>query len=346
MATVGIIANPASGKDIRRLVAYGTVFDNQEKVNIVRRALLGLASAGVERVLYMPDYYGIVPRAVDGLSSQHRRLPLEVCPLDMELTGTQIDSCRAAQEMNRHGVDCILTMGGDGTNRMVAKGCGEIPLVPVSTGTNNVFPEMVEGTIAGQAAGLAAGGIDGPGAIIRTKKLIIFKCGNPVDIALIDAVVLQDNFIGSRAVWDTERIKQIVVTRGEPHNIGISSIAGNLDPIGMAEARGLAIDFGGDGDGISVLAPIAPGLIRHVKLRGYRSLALKEEVAVRSAPCVIALDGEREVEVREGEAASIRLSPDGPYVVNIKTILRQAVACGFFRREEILRNIIWLKEDH
>jgi predicted polyphosphate/ATP-dependent NAD kinase len=30
---VGIIANPASGKDIRRLVAYGSVFDNNEKVN-------------------------------------------------------------------------------------------------------------------------------------------------------------------------------------------------------------------------------------------------------------------------------------------------------------------------
>ena len=34
MSSVGIIANPASGKDIRRLVAHGTVFDNDEKVNI------------------------------------------------------------------------------------------------------------------------------------------------------------------------------------------------------------------------------------------------------------------------------------------------------------------------
>jgi predicted polyphosphate/ATP-dependent NAD kinase len=34
---VGIIANPASGKDIRRLVAYGSVFDNNEKVNIVKK---------------------------------------------------------------------------------------------------------------------------------------------------------------------------------------------------------------------------------------------------------------------------------------------------------------------
>ncbi|MBP2666785.1 MAG: kinase, partial [Firmicutes bacterium] len=44
MGIVGIIANPASGKDIRRLVAYGTIFDNQEKANIVRRLILSLAS--------------------------------------------------------------------------------------------------------------------------------------------------------------------------------------------------------------------------------------------------------------------------------------------------------------
>ena len=42
MTAVGIIANPASGKDIRRLVAHGSVFDNDEKANIVRRVLLGL----------------------------------------------------------------------------------------------------------------------------------------------------------------------------------------------------------------------------------------------------------------------------------------------------------------
>ena len=32
MRPVGIIANPASGKDIRRLVAHGSVFSNLEKV--------------------------------------------------------------------------------------------------------------------------------------------------------------------------------------------------------------------------------------------------------------------------------------------------------------------------
>ncbi len=55
MATVGIIANPAAGKDIRRLVAQASVFDNTEKVNIVRRVLLGLEAVGVEQVIFMPD---------------------------------------------------------------------------------------------------------------------------------------------------------------------------------------------------------------------------------------------------------------------------------------------------
>ena len=34
---VGIIPNPASGKDIRRLLAYGSVFDNPDEENIIDR---------------------------------------------------------------------------------------------------------------------------------------------------------------------------------------------------------------------------------------------------------------------------------------------------------------------
>ncbi|GIT59723.1 MAG: hypothetical protein Ct9H300mP19_16710 [Dehalococcoidia bacterium] len=58
--------------------------------------------------------------------------------------------------MVEQGVDCIVTLGGDGTNRVVAKGCLEVPLVPISTGTNNVFPPNTEGTLAGIAAGSVA----------------------------------------------------------------------------------------------------------------------------------------------------------------------------------------------
>ena len=50
----GIVANPASGRDIRRLVAGASVFGNADKAGMVFRLLAGLGAAGVERVLMMP----------------------------------------------------------------------------------------------------------------------------------------------------------------------------------------------------------------------------------------------------------------------------------------------------
>ena len=63
MARVGIIANPAASKDIRRLVAQGRVVPDWEKVNIVRRVMLGLQSVGVTNVLGMADSSNLVRRA-------------------------------------------------------------------------------------------------------------------------------------------------------------------------------------------------------------------------------------------------------------------------------------------
>ena len=129
MAAVGIIANPASGKDIRRLVAHGSVFDNQEKVSIVRRVLLGLEATGVDKVLFMPDYFGIGSRALNPL-----KLTLRTAFLEMPLRGTQEDSTLAARLLEEVGAGCIVTLGGDGTNRAVAKGSVAVPLMPISRG--------------------------------------------------------------------------------------------------------------------------------------------------------------------------------------------------------------------
>ncbi|HVE11076.1 MAG TPA: ATP-NAD kinase, partial [Paraburkholderia sp.] len=40
--TVGVIANPASGRDIRRLTTHASVFPTAEKANMVVRLLAGL----------------------------------------------------------------------------------------------------------------------------------------------------------------------------------------------------------------------------------------------------------------------------------------------------------------
>ncbi len=330
MVSVGIIANPASGKDIRRLVAHSITFNNQEKVNIVQRAILGLNSVGVEELIYMPDYYNIVPRAMACMPGDYK-LNIKVIQADMVMNGIQEDSADAARLMRECHTGCIITLGGDGTNRMVAKTCGDVPVLPISTGTNNVFPRMLEGTGAGMAAGVVARGlVNGSKSIQKNKKLKILKEGTLVDIALIDAVVLKDIFIGSRAIWDAERIKQVVVTRGEPDSIGISAIAGNLEPIGTLDEYGMAIEIGQGGD-ITIMAPIAPGLIRPVPIRNYRLLNLGEEVKVSNGPGVIALDGEREIEVGENDEYFIQLTLDGPNVVNVRETLREAVQKGYSR---------------
>ena len=324
MVTVGIIANPASGKDIRRLVAHGSVFDNNEKVNIVRRTLLGLQAAGVEQVVFMPDYFGIGRKAVEGL-----RLDLSVSYLDLLVRGDQQDSTDAARLMAAQGVGCIITLGGDGTNRTVAKTCGDVPLVPISTGTNNVFPYMIEGTIAGLAAGIVARRvIPVENVTRRAKRLDILLAGELIDIALVDVVVYDDIFIASRAIWDVSKARAIVLSRAEPGNIGLSSVGGGLYCAELGAQQGVYLELGQGR--FEVTAPIAPGLIDQVGIVGYRRLAIGDTVEVKAKPSLLALDGEREVQVRPEMQVSVRLSDQGPLVVDVGKALHEATQCNFF----------------
>ena len=326
MSTVGIIANPASGKDIRRLVAHGSVFDNQEKVSIARRVILGLQAAGVEEIIFMPDTFGIGTRAVKGLN-----LSLKASILRMPLKGTQEDSTEAAARFREMQVDCMIVLGGDGTNRAVAKSCGKIPILPLSTGTNNVFPHMIEGTIAGLAAGVVVSQMVESGRVIRqTKRLEIERDGRMIDIALIDAAVYDDVFLGSRAVWDISKVREIVLTQADPSNIGLSSIGGCLCPGSVDEKHGVHIKVG-QGDR-RVLAAIAPGLIVNVGIERYDMIHLNEavEVNLKHKSAILALDGEREVEVERDDRISIRLTKNGPYVIDIQRAMEESAKNGFF----------------
>lgn len=319
MTTVGIIANPISGKDIRRLVAHGSVFDNQEKVRIVRRLLVGLAWTGVKQVMFMPDYYAIAQRAHQGVDTD-----IELVSAPMCAENTQEDTLLAARLMVEAGVGCIFVLGGDGTSRVVAKGNATIPIVPISTGTNNVFPYMIEATIAGLAGGLIASGqVSTEAGCYSSPCLeILSEDGSILDIALVDAAVHTDTFIGSKAIWSMEQIAQIFLTRCRPDSIGLSAIGGQLCTISPKEHLGLHLVLGAGGR--QVVAPIAPGLIEPVPLAGEARLQVGDTVLINESPCVIALDGEREVEVRHGQHVSIRFSDTGPLVVDIPKVMALA----------------------
>ena len=328
VSKVGIIANPASGKDIRRLVAYASIMDNNEKTNQLRRIIMGIDATGVDQILIMPDYYGLGQRALDGIGK--KKLNTDVYVMDMPITYTSEDSTRAAELMGGQDVGCIVTLGGDGTNRDVAKKSGDIPLVPVSTGTNNVFPVMVEATTAGLAAGITARKLVDDREIIKIhKRLTVIRNGREIDMALIDAVVLNQLFVGARAIWELPEVRQIICTRAEPTNMGMTAIGGNLCPVGPDDAQGIYLSLGNGH--LKVRAAVLPGVVSEVGIAEWKLLEPGDEVTVEHKPSVIALDGEREITVRDTDQIKIRLQSDGPLVVDIGKTIRAAVEQGFFR---------------
>ncbi len=233
--TVGVVANPASGRDIRRLVAGASVFGNADKAGMVFRLLAGLGAAGVGRVLMLP--------AADGLSTTlHRHLHArhtvpafdgagpfpDLEELDLALDGTARDSTVAVERMLAAGVRAIVVLGGDGTHRVVARACGDVPICALSTGTNNAFPEMRETTVAGIATGLVATGRAGDGALRREAALAVDVPGAPRDLALVDVAVSRERFIGARALWRAADVSELFVTYANPSAVGLSAVAGAL----------------------------------------------------------------------------------------------------------------------
>ena len=150
-ATVGVIANPIAGKDIRRLVSFASPVSDMAKIGIIRRAVVGAVEGGAQRLLITDDRRALGMRAIDNLS-----LDAEVVFLDAPPYDSGMNSQNAAAVFQEEGVGAVIVLGGDGTHRDVVKGWRNAPLMAVSTGTNNVFPRQVEATIAGQAAGVVA----------------------------------------------------------------------------------------------------------------------------------------------------------------------------------------------
>ena len=315
MNSVGIIANPAAGKDIRRLVAQGRVVSNQEKTNTIKRIFAGLAASGVEHVLVMPDMSGLTLPAVH---DWHKKLNTRF--LDMHCTGSQLDTAYAAEEMQKAGVKCIIILGGDGTNRVASKRVHETPMLPVSTGTNNVFPQMIEGTLAGLAAGaLATGSIALDKACRRSKKFEILINGKSSDLALVDVAVSRQRFIGARAIWEPEALDSLFLTRAEPASIGLSSIGAQLLPINIDEPHGLYLCFNGQPDdtATTVRAPLAPGLVVDIYVSSWKVIKPGQIYSIPRRAGTVALDGEREVELTKNKDVDIVLVENGPFVVDV-----------------------------
>jgi predicted polyphosphate/ATP-dependent NAD kinase len=323
VATVGVIANPASGRDIRRLVTGASVFDNAEKGSMVFRLMAGLGAAGVERVLMMPAADGVGSALERQLRSRHATLPDAAFPalhvLDQASRGTAEDTVDAVAEMCAQDVAAIVVLGGDGTHRVVAAGCGETPLCALSTGTNNVFPEMREATVAGLAVGLLATGRVAPETALTRADAIRVQVGERREIALVDVAVSRARFVGSRALWRAADVSELFVALSTPGAVGLSSIAALLSPgplhvrLAPPEEAALVLDV-----------PLAPGLVVPVGVADYRPLTRAE---VGAAAGTLALDGEREIERSPADRVTVELT-GGPLRVDVDAVMRDAAETG------------------
>ena len=86
-------------------------------------------------------------------------------PAGGPVTGRWSDTVAAAAAMRDKGCAVVVTLGGDGTNRAAVLGWPDLPVVAVSTGTNNAFPApgRPDGGRGGRRAGLVGGGRPGRG---------------------------------------------------------------------------------------------------------------------------------------------------------------------------------------
>ena len=328
---VGILANPASGRDIRRLVAHSTVFPIAEKCNIVVRLLSALGATGVQQVLLVPDRGGIAARVRRIVAAQgsQERWP-EVVFLDMPVEDGPMDTVRGAEKMSAAGVGAIVVLGGDGTQRLAASACGDVPLMALSTGTNNVFPELREPTIAGLATGLVATGqVSVAAATVRNKVLRLEINGVPQELAVVDVSVSDHRWVGSKALWRPDTLDQIFVAFADPDAIGLSSVAGLLRSVSRRAAYGLRVDLSPPGRApLTLTCPIAPGLMMTVGIEGSCEIQVGEVQNLRLTQGVIALDGERELAFTSDLGLTVRLDDRGPFTIDVDCVMARAAQDG------------------
>ena len=318
-AKLGICVNPMAGRDVRRLAARASTMTFEAKRDAVARIAAGADAIGVTDIYVVEEPFRVASMALEWLPLKANVHVLKT-PINHDATDTEA----AVAAFLDHGAATIVSLGGDGTNRAIARTTSEIDLVPLSTGTNNVFPVLVEPTVAGIAAGLAARGLLDDALKPRCKVLHVDFQDGVADIALVDAAYLAGDFTGNMRPFDAAKLRQIMLTRAEPDAIGMSPIGGYLEVVDADDDHGLLLRTGA---GRKVVAPVSPGLFRDVFVTATDQVPFDTPVLFRGTG-VLALDGDRDHKLGPGRGAHVTLRRDGPRVVDVSATMRFAASAG------------------
>ena len=322
-----MVVNPMSGRDVRRLAARATNMTHEAKRDLVARAAVGADTAGVTDIYVMQEPFRIASAALE-----HMDLDARVHVLTHQPSNDAGDTETAVARYLQAGCRTLISLGGDGTNRALVRAlmrlgeaAKDVHLIALSTGTNNVFPVLVEPTIAGLVAGYhATGRLAEADELKQRVKVLHVRIGKVRDVGLIDAVLLRGDHVGNLLPFDPQRLARMLLTRADPSAIGTSSIGGLLEVVSAADDEGLLVEMG---TGMCFKAPLSPGLFREVEVRSATRIGFGVSVRFQG-PGVLALDGDRDHKLGEDMHASITLARDGPWLLNVERVMRWAVAQG------------------
>ena len=333
---VGIIANPVSASDIRRVVANASTLQVTDRANIVLRVLSALASCGITNVLMMPEKSGIrrhITRAYERAANLKEDIFPQLNHIRMDITSTVEDTLLATRKMREAGCAAIVVLGGDGTHRAVVSQCGDIPIAGISTGTNNAFPEHREPTITGLATGLAVSGKVPADVAFQSNKRIDIQIGDAIrDIAIVDVAIVTERFVGAKALWKPENFRELYVTFSDPEVIGMSAIAGLLEPVTRDDPDGLVVKIVPTHEAKTILkVPFAPGIIGPIGIGSWRRLKAGVPAKLDLPAGTIALDGERELAFDPSDDVSITLVNNAFRTINVSAVMQYASRNGLMR---------------
>lgn len=327
MPSIGLIVNPLAGRDSRRLVGSAVVSDTYAKRRSAIAVLEGIAAvdASVD-VLVMPDNRGLAAQVVDEAPDGVR-----TSLLDIPITATREDTRTAAAAFDERA-DVIVAFGGDGTVRDVATSSTETPVAAISTGTNNVVPTTIDGTVAGLGVALLASGAVEPGDVTRhhrTVRGVVESDGETRTIRGIAALsVLDIPFTGTRAILHGSDVLGCVVSRASPVTTGVTAIAGAVETVSPWVDGGLGLRLGDpETTDRTATAVTLPGVVERVGIDEARHLDADEPLVFEVADGVVSADGERELEVTAG-TVGLAPSNDGPRLVDFEALFEAASAAG------------------
>lgn len=314
-----------SGRDVRRVAAKASTSNHHEKQQQVTRLVLGALEMGVDTVYLGNEPFRINERAIENLPERDR-----VKILSYPLTHTAKDTVTMTSQMWQAGCRTFIVLGGDGTSRIVAKNLPDAVILPLSTGTNNVFPIYCEASIAGAAAGLIASKrLKTENHCYRCKQVHVQVNDTLTDLALVDAILLKNDTLGSFLPFEADNIRRVFLARAEPASVGISPIGGYVRPCSAKDDFGVMLSCSPDAQD-SIRVPLSPGLYGNIGIEADEEMELGQSYFMQESG-ILAFDGDRTIELNTSDTVEVSVGRDGPWIIEPTHILAVAAQHGLLQ---------------